>query len=269
MTVAGHWIFDESFRDQKAMARTRPRIIRLNSELHHDGGRFPNWSAIVDVPALSKSTTCFVGDSIVKNTRLFGVIVLWLGTFLAFQSSAEESPTAAQTPGTQQEPHAADLAAIRGESEAFVAAFNKGDAKAVAALWTDDGEYIDDTGRHFTGREAIEKGYADYFANNRNTKVKIAIDSLRMLSADAAIEDGRAVTDPPADDAGGFSRYTATHVKVDGKWLMASVRDTWVEPPAATPVRGGSPMARRVVGCRRARREGRVGLQLGGGQAIH
>ena len=39
--------------------------------------------------------------------------------------------------------------------------------------------------------------------------------------------------EPASDDAAGMSRYTAVHANVGGKWLMASVRDTWIEPPAA------------------------------------
>ena len=164
------------------------------------------------------------------------------------------------SPVPRQEQSAAEIAAIRAESEAFVAAFNKGDAKAVAALWTEDGEYIDDTGRRFAGREAIEKGYAEYFAGNPNTKIQITIDSLRLLSDDAAIEDGRAVTDPPADGAAGFSKYTSTHVKVDGKWLMASVRDTWVETPPQGLECRRSGVAGWDLGGRRAWRDDRVGL---------
>ena len=55
------------------------------------------------------------------------------------------------------------------------------------------------------------------------------IDSLRLLSGDVAIEDGRALVEPPPPGAAGVSKYTAVHAKVDGKWLMASVRDTWIE----------------------------------------
>ena len=90
------------------------------------------------------------------------------------------------------DPSAADNAAIRAGSEAFVAAFNEGDAKAVAALWTEHGEYIDDSGRTIAGRDAIEKDYAAFFAENPDVKIQIAIDSLRVLSGEVAIEDGRA-----------------------------------------------------------------------------
>ena len=114
-------------------------------------------------------------------------------------------------------------------SEAFVAAFNKHDAKGVAALWTEDGEYIDDSGRVITGRDAIEQDYAAFFTENPNVEIKMVIDSLRVISGDVAIEQGRAVVQPPPPGAPGVSSYFAVHAKVDSKWLMASVRDTWIE----------------------------------------
>ena len=49
----------------------------------------------------------------------------------------------------------AELDAIRKQSQLFVAAFNKRDAKAVATCWTEDGEFIDDTGRRWAGRECL------------------------------------------------------------------------------------------------------------------
>lgn len=123
-----------------------------------------------------------------------------------------------------------DLNAIRAQSLAFVDAFNKRDAKAVAAFWTEDGEYIDDSGVKFVGRDEIEKSYTESFTDRPDASLRIVIDSLRLLSDSAAIEDGRAVVDPAPTDTPGFSKYEVVHVKVDGKWLMASVRDTWVEP---------------------------------------
>lgn len=118
-----------------------------------------------------------------------------------------------------------ELDAIRVGSVAFVAVFNKADAKAVAALWTEDGQYSDDTGRVFAGRKAIETAYAEFFAKNPGAQMQIVIDSLRLLSADAAIEDGRTMVALKPDGTPSISSYTAVHVKVDGKWLMATVRD--------------------------------------------
>lgn len=126
-----------------------------------------------------------------------------------------------------------ELAAIRAESRAFVEAFNQRDAKAVARLWTENGTYTDETGRTFRGREDIEQAYAEFFAENPDATIRIVISSLELLSDSAAIEDGRAELEPAPAGPPGISNYTAVHVKTDGKWLMASVRDTWSELPSA------------------------------------
>ena len=126
-----------------------------------------------------------------------------------------------------------ERAAIRAASESFVAAFNKADAKAVAALWTEQGDLTNDSGRTVTGREAIEQEYAGFFKANPGAKIRLAIDSLKLLSDSAAIEDGRAVLDPAPAGAPATSKYTAIHVKADGKWLMSTVRDSRVEQPSA------------------------------------
>ena len=136
---------------------------------------------------------------------------------------------ATQKPDARIDPSETDIELIRAGSEVFVAAFNKHDAEAVAALWTEDGEYIDDTGRTIAGRDAIAKDYSEFFTTNPDVEIQIVIDSLRVISGDIAIEDGRAIIDPSPPGAPGVSKYTAVHAKVDGKWLMASVRDTWME----------------------------------------
>lgn len=126
-----------------------------------------------------------------------------------------------------------ELQAIRQSSQEFVVAFNKGDAKAVAALWTPTGEYVDDSGRVFAGRAAIEGEYARFFKEHPGHKIKLAIDSLKLLSDAAAMEDGRAFLDPEPAGAPAISKYTVVHVKVNGSWLMSSVRDTHVPTPSA------------------------------------
>src|ERR1700758_910265 len=81
-------------------------------------------------------------------------------------------------------------AAIEKNAEAFVEAFHKGDAVAVAALWTDDGKYTDPTGRHLKGREAIQKAFEELFAENKGLKIRIESLSLRFLTPDVAVEEG-------------------------------------------------------------------------------
>lgn len=161
------------------------------------------------------------------------IAVALLSSFLSNASLAQRpvATTPAARPAAQPQPKSPEIAAIRAESEAFVAAFNKHDAKAVASLWTEDGEYIDDAGRSFVGRDAIEKGYAEFLAANPQAKIQVQIDSVRLLSNNTAIEDGRAAAVPSS--AGGYTKYTVVHVKLNDKWLMASVRDALIETPAA------------------------------------
>ena len=124
------------------------------------------------------------------------------------------------------------LAAIRQGSRAFEAAFAQGDAAAIAAMWTEDGDYIDEDGQVFAGREAIQQAYAEFAAENKGTRIRLVIDSLRLLSPEAAIEDGRAILDPAPRGAPAASKYTAVHVKVNGKWLISTLRDQRVEAPS-------------------------------------
>ena len=149
-----------------------------------------------------------------------------------FGLAQEAAPSAKKGPSKKpSDATSPELAAIRDGSQAFVEAFNQHDAKAVAALWTEDAEYIDDSGTTYVGRESIEQMYSAFFAENADVKLQLVIDSLRLLNGNVAIEDGRALVDPPPAGAPGVSTYTAVHVKVDGKWRMASVRDTWTETP--------------------------------------
>ena len=100
-------------------------------------------------------------------------------------------------------------------------AFNKADAAAVAGCWTGDGQYIDDSGNTFTGRDAIGQAYSKFFADNPNAKLKINIDSLRLLSPTTAIEEGISLVEVPPASAT-LGRYMAIHVLTEGKWQMAS-----------------------------------------------
>jgi len=126
-------------------------------------------------------------------------------------------------PGTLQ---AAEPEEITKNAAAFVEAFHKGDAKAVAAFWTADGDYTDDSGRVLKGRAAIEASFAELFAANKGLKLRIDINSVKFPSADVAIEDGTSVVIPPDGFSPSRARYTNVHVKKDGQWLLASVRET-------------------------------------------
>jgi uncharacterized protein (TIGR02246 family) len=96
-------------------------------------------------------------------------------------------------------------------------------ARALAALWTKEGEYIDDEATTYRGRAAIAAAYAQFFAKNPKVKLELNIDSIRFLSRDTAVEEGYAKAH--AGKADTSSRYSVLHVREKGKWLMALVRE--------------------------------------------
>jgi uncharacterized protein (TIGR02246 family) len=118
-----------------------------------------------------------------------------------------------------------DEAAIRKASADFIKLVEKGDAKAVAASWTEEGEYIDDDGTTIRGRAAIEEAYARAFAKKQKVKVEINIESIRFPSKDTAIEEGYAKTYKGDSEAPTTSRYSVLHVREGGSWLMALLRE--------------------------------------------
>ena len=150
--------------------------------------------------------------------------------------SVATSKSVAKETDTQQlqskEAGGDDLAAIRKSSQEFTKAFDEGDAHAIAALWTEDGDYFDTAGQVFKGRAAIEKEYGDFFAAKKGFRIQITIDSLRLLSPGAAVEDGHAVVTQSPAGSTSTTKYVVVHVKVGEKWLMSTARDTLVEAPS-------------------------------------
>ena len=111
---------------------------------------------------------------------------------------------------------AKDDAAIRATADAFIRAFNRGDAKAVAALWTPNGTFADDRGEIFKGRQTIENQYASFFKAQPGAKIEIAIQSIDLAAPGMAVEDGVATVITKGGAAPTASRYTAVHVLQDG-----------------------------------------------------
>ena len=157
-----------------------------------------------------------------------------IGGILVCIACADDEPSkTAQAPidrqVKQQDPA---VEAIRQAAADFAAALDRGDAKALAAHWTPDGIYIDEDGQRFVGRKAIQAEYELLFENTDELKLRLEIDSIRLINPQTAIEEGRAALTPqPPGAVRVMSSYTAVHVKQEGKWLMADVRDRRVELP--------------------------------------
>jgi len=112
----------------------------------------------------------------------------------------------------------------------YEAAFNKADAKAIVALYTEDGTRLGPDGSFLKGRAAIGKAYADGFAGTlKGAKLTLVQATAHVLTPDVKVMEG---TYSVAGSSPLKGRYVNTVVKKDGHWLLASVV-TVPAPPAA------------------------------------
>jgi uncharacterized protein (TIGR02246 family) len=124
----------------------------------------------------------------------------------------------------QSSPASAEEKAIRAADDGFVADYNKGDSKALAARFTEDAEVVEHDGPRYQGRDLIEHRLAETFAASPGVKLAVDIEAIRFLSPDVAKEEGVSrVTS--AQGASESRRYTVLYVKREGRWLLSSVRE--------------------------------------------
>ena len=122
--------------------------------------------------------------------------------------------------------------AIERLVSAIEAAFNRGDAKALAACWTPGGDLVGFDGQRTEGRGQIEKRFAEFLATNKNLKLKLSIVSIHMVGASAAVVDAVAEVSPPMPTMPAAPQSTLVLQLHDGRWLVETARDTLVYDPS-------------------------------------
>ncbi|MEV3959819.1 SgcJ/EcaC family oxidoreductase [Nocardia sp. NPDC050193] len=89
---------------------------------------------------------------------------------------------------TQQD---ADEAALNDLFDRINQAWEVGDAKAYAAAFAPDADYVTWFGAHLKGREAIEASHTPLFAKNlKNTRMDSGITGVRFVTPDVAVVHG-------------------------------------------------------------------------------
>jgi len=127
----------------------------------------------------------------------------------------------AQKPAEQS----TDEAAIRKADDAYVVAFNKHDAKALADTWSPEAVYLNRiNGEEVVGRAAIAEQFAAYFKNEPDAKMELSVESIQFVSPNVAIENGTGKTLLPKGESAEID-YSAVYVRRDGKWLLDRVTD--------------------------------------------
>ncbi len=134
-----------------------------------------------------------------------------------------------------------DAKAVSARGQEFVAAWNKDDAKGMAALWAPRGDLINPFGRVAQGRAEVEKLFADEHAGvMKGTTFKVESEGVRVLGPTAAImdwdvdvvgmvgPDGKAM--PPLKH-----HITVVLAKRAGTWWIEAARPVLYAPPPGAP----------------------------------
>src|SRR5262249_26119370 len=115
-----------------------------------------------------------------------GALLGWLagsGRVTTEARAQDKTPAPAEKadgPPADPKPEPPEAAEVRKANAAFAEAFGRGDARAVAALWTEGGEYLGPDGETLRGRPAIEKAYAEFFKNNPRARLDARVESIRL-----------------------------------------------------------------------------------------
>jgi uncharacterized protein (TIGR02246 family) len=154
----------------------------------------------------------------------------------ALPKTAAPNPAAPKTaapnqaaPNTPAQPAARpsrqqDEQAIRAASETLAKAFASGDAKAVAALFTAEAEYVDEDSEPIRGRDELAKAYQGFFTGRKQVNAEVKTDKIRFLGNDTAVEEGT-FTVTAQGSRPNASRFSALYAREGGQWRIALLKE--------------------------------------------
>lgn len=118
-----------------------------------------------------------------------------------------------------------DDAAVRAQIDLMLKYLADGNADALAALWTPDGNYINDAGVDFKGRDVLKKKFAEVFETEGKQLVRFDSIGLRALSPGVVIAEGLVRRKTDASDAQPETRFSLIFVKRDGTWWISQATE--------------------------------------------
>lgn len=155
-----------------------------------------------------------IGEQIMHRVCLLVMTLLMVCAYsLAVQ--AQES--------SQCEVNGAD-AEVRASIDSYIAAFNAGDAKAVASHWSPTGKFVTPDGITLQGRAQLESDFSEYFAEAKGAKLELPETKISFISPNVAIETGvaRVVASGQVPTE---TRYEAIHVKTTEGWKVDRISE--------------------------------------------
>ncbi len=137
----------------------------------------------------------------------------------------------------------AEETAVRDHCAEFVTAWNKHDAKAMAATWSEDGSLINPFGRIASNRADVEKILSEeHNTVMRGTTYTATTIGVQFVAPNVAVTDWSSVItgmhDPKGAELPPFKHHVAiVVVKKDGKWTTAAARAYADAPPPPPPAK--------------------------------
>lgn len=127
--------------------------------------------------------------------------------------------------------NSADHAAITAATQAWIDAFNSGDAATIAGMMSSDGQLFPPNSVVVQGREAIQAFWQGFI--DMGVKGSLEITEIQV-SGDMAFKTGTfQITDPDGNEVD-HGTYLELWSRIDGEWFFH--RDIWnsdVPQPAA------------------------------------
>jgi uncharacterized protein (TIGR02246 family) len=121
--------------------------------------------------------------------------------------------------------------AVKKAELATIEAFNKGDAEALAALFAEKGELVDENGNVYAGREQISGLFKAFFERFPKAELQMEVTGVRTVGDSLAIEEGVRLITVPESDVAAQVRYAAVRDKVGDSWPIASYSEFADDPP--------------------------------------
>lgn len=134
-------------------------------------------------------------------------------------------------PAVAAAPDPAFVAAINTASAAVVAAFDANDPTALAALFTEGGELVDENGTVHAGRGGIEAAFRQFFEAFPGARLLMEVQDVRRVDDDIAIEEGVRLVLVDDGAAAAQVRYVAVRSREGDAWPIVSYREFADDPP--------------------------------------
>jgi uncharacterized protein (TIGR02246 family) len=132
-----------------------------------------------------------------------------------------ETPAADQSGQPTAQPKGEEPAQA---AEALMAAFNRGSAGDLAALFLPNAELTDDAGNVHKGRKEIEMVLTAFFEKFPGARLQQKIQSSRLIAPSMAIQDGQQTIATKDGKERSENEFTAVLVRLENGWAYATLQ---------------------------------------------